>query len=215
LASFDANSFIRLRDPDRKLGFALVADGTNYPGASVSPSGKTIAVDAMIKNQRLLTGGDIDPESFVVDASGNFWFGDEFGPFLIKTDKTGKVLAREIPVPNTLDLGGNPLVQTSNNPYIGSATPNLPSSGGLESMAINPARTRIYTMFERELTTDSDAQRRIINVFDIAAGAFLPTAYSYRVDSGAYVNASGATVKEIFTVNDMTAINDHEFLVVE
>ncbi|MTV36967.1 hypothetical protein GM676_05145 [Duganella radicis] len=55
----------------------------------------------------------------LIDADGNFWFGDEFGPFLIKTDRTGKVLTREIPVPNTLALGGNRLVQTSNNPVSG------------------------------------------------------------------------------------------------
>jgi hypothetical protein len=215
LAGFDANSYIRLRDPDRKLGYALVADGANYPGASTSPAGATIAVDPLIRNNRLLTGGDIDPESFVIDADGNFWFGDEFGPFLVKTDRTGKVLAREIALPNTLKLGGGALVQTSNNPYIGAGAPNLPGSGGLESMAINPARSRIYTMLERELTTDTDTQRRILNVFDIASGAFLNTSYAYRVGSGTYVNSSGATVPENFSVNDMTAINDHEFLVVE
>lgn len=215
LAGFDANTYIRLRDPDRKLGFSLVADGATYPGTSTTPAGNTIPVDPLIRNNRLLTGGDIDIESFVVDADGNFWFGDEFGPFLVKTDKTGKVLAREIPLPNTLKLGANPLVQTANNPYLGSGTANLPGSGGLESMAINPARTRIYTLLERELSTDSDLQRRVLNVFDIASAAFLPTAYAYHVDSGSYVNAAGATVKEIYTVNDMTAINDHEFLVVE
>lgn len=215
LAGFDAASFIRLRDPDRKLGYPIVADGANYPGTSVSPAGRTIAVDPLIRSGRLLTGGDIDIESFVVDADGNFWFADEFGPFLVKTDKTGKVLAREIALPNTTKAGANPLVQSPANPYLGTATANLPGSGGLESMAINPARTRLYTLLERELSTDSDPQRRILNVFDIAAGAFLPTAYAYRVGSGSYVNAAGTTVSEIFSVNDMTAINDHEFLVVE
>jgi hypothetical protein len=28
------------------------------------------------------------------DKNGNLWFGDEFGPFLVKTDATGKVLRR-------------------------------------------------------------------------------------------------------------------------
>lgn len=213
LAGFDASSFIRLRDPDRKLGYSLVADGVNYPGTTTG--GRTVAVDPLIKSNRLLTGGDVDPESMLIDADGNFWFGDEFGPFLIKTDKTGKVLAKEIAVPNTRKLGNNPLVQSPSNPYLGSATPNLANSGGLESMTINTSRTRIYALTEKELTTDSDAQRRILNVFDIASGAFLSTTYAYRVDSGTYVNAAGATVLENFTVNDITAINDHEFLVVE
>lgn len=213
LGAFDANSYFRLRDPDRKLSYPLVADGVNYPGTS--SSGQNIAVDPLIRSGRLLTGADIDPESMVIDGDGNFWFGEEFGPFLIKTDRSGKVLAREVALPNTLRLGASALVQTSNNPVPGAGPANLPGSGGLESMAINPARTRIYTMLERELTTDSDPQRRIINVFDIASNAFLNTAYSYRVGSGSYVNAAGVTQRENYTVNDITAINDHEFLVVE
>lgn len=213
LTAFDATSFIRLRDPDRKLGYSLVADGVNYPGST--PGGKTVAVDPLIKSGRLLTGGDVAPESMLIDADGNFWFGDEFGPFLIKTDRTGKVLAREIAVPNTRKLGSNPLVQSPGNPYLVAGTANLPSSGGLESMTINTSRTRIYTLTEKDLITDTDARRRIMNVFDIATNAFLNTSYAYRVDSGTYVNAAGATVPEIFTVNDITAINDHEFLVVE
>lgn len=215
LDAFSADSYIRLRDPDRKLSYAIVADGANYPGTSASPAGRTIPVDPLIKSNRLLTGSDLDIEAFVIDADRNFWFADEFGPFLVKTDRTGKVLAKEVPLPNTLRLGSNPLVQSAMNPTLGSAAVNLPTSGGLESMAIDPAGRRIYTMLERELSTDSDPQRRVINVFDTRTNAFLPTAYSYRVGKGTYVNAAGATVQEIFTVNDMTAINDHEFLVVE
>ncbi|GGB88575.1 esterase-like activity of phytase family protein [Pseudoduganella buxea] len=212
-AAFDTTAFMRLRDPDRKLGFAIVADGANYPG--ITNGGATLPVDPSIKSGRLLTGGDLDLESMVVDADGNFWFGDEFGPYLVKTDRSGKVLARAVPLPNTLKLGGNPLVQSPSNPELGTATPNLPNSGGFESMTIDPARKRIYTLLEKDLVTDTDPQRRILNVFDIAANAYLPVAYSYRVGSGSYVNAAGATVREIFSVNDITAINDHEFLVVE
>ena len=213
-ASFSANTFIRLRDPDRKLGFALVADAAAYPGTT-SSGGSVVAVDPLIKSQRLLTGGDIDIESLVIDADGNFWFGEEFGPFLVKTDRTGKVLQKEIALANGLSPATNPLVQSPSNPYLGSATANLPGSGGIESMAINPARTRLYTMLERELSTDTDKRRRMLSVFDIKTNAFLPTVYSYHVDTGAYVNELGATVAEVYTVNDITAINDHEFLVME
>ena len=36
--------------------------------------------------ERLLTGADFDPESMRVDRRGDFWLGDEFGPFLLHTD---------------------------------------------------------------------------------------------------------------------------------
>ena len=52
---------ITLRDPDRKVPFAIVREGTS---------------------QRLLTGGDFDIESVRIDRRGTLWFGEEFGPFL-------------------------------------------------------------------------------------------------------------------------------------
>ncbi|TOM56281.1 glycerophosphoryl diester phosphodiesterase, partial [Vibrio parahaemolyticus] len=42
--------------------------------------------------ERYLTGSDFDPESFQF-ADGALWVGDEFGPYLIKMDLDGKVLA--------------------------------------------------------------------------------------------------------------------------
>ena len=38
-------------------------------------------------------------ESVRRDRHGNYWFGDEFGPYLIKTDAQGTVRS-EIPMPN-------------------------------------------------------------------------------------------------------------------
>ena len=42
LAAFTPESYIRLSDPNRLLGYQIVADMTNYPGASVSPAGQTM-----------------------------------------------------------------------------------------------------------------------------------------------------------------------------
>ncbi|MCS6855101.1 MAG: esterase-like activity of phytase family protein, partial [Elioraea sp.] len=33
-----------------------------------------------------MTGADFDIESVRIDHRGRFWFSDEFGPFLLKTD---------------------------------------------------------------------------------------------------------------------------------
>ena len=42
--------------------------------------------------KRYLTGSDFDPESFQF-ADDALWIGEEFGPYLIKADLNGKVLA--------------------------------------------------------------------------------------------------------------------------
>lgn len=75
-------SYITLRDPNRKINFPIVADGDLYPGSS-------IPVDARIRRGRWLTGGDFDIESVREAKDGTLWFGDEFGPFLIQTDRGG------------------------------------------------------------------------------------------------------------------------------
>ena len=43
-------------------------------------------------DKRYLTGADFDIESFQL-IGDTFWIGDEFGPYILKADKTGKVLA--------------------------------------------------------------------------------------------------------------------------
>jgi hypothetical protein len=50
-------------------------------------------------SQRRLTGFDLDPESIQISRDGTFWFGDEFGPFLLHTDPQGRLLEAPIAVP--------------------------------------------------------------------------------------------------------------------
>lgn len=187
-SSFNTSTFIGLRDPDNRLGFPIVASLQNYPNGA-----GTIAVDPTIRAGRLLTGADFDIEAVRRDAQGNLWFGDEFGPYLVKTDATGKVLRSEI---------GLPGVQSPDDPKLGGATPNLGGSRGFEGMAINEAGTRLYTLLEGTVSGDPAKSLRI-NEFDIASERYTSRSFRYQLD------ARGTAI------GDMTAINDHEFLVIE
>ena len=82
-ASFNAAAASPCPDPNRLLGYTLQADYTNYYNNSGNP-----LVDTRITTGRLLTGADLDTESVRKDKNGNYWFGEEFGPFLVKTDAT-------------------------------------------------------------------------------------------------------------------------------
>lgn len=77
--------YIQLSDPNNKIPFQIVNEASA---------------------DRLLTGADLDIESFVIDKDGSIWVGDEFGPYLLHFDATGKLLDAPIATPDrfkTLD----------------------------------------------------------------------------------------------------------------
>lgn len=202
MASFGPGSYIQLRDPNRLVSKPIVADAASYPGSSV-------AVDPAITAGRLLTGADFDPESMRRLPDGTFVFGEEFGPFLVHTDASGVLLHPPTPLPNTLKLGSNPLVQSPQ--YPASTTGSLPAltaanlaaSRGFEGMALNPGGTRLYAMLEGALTTDPTNSRLLINEFDVATRAYTGQVFSYRLENPAHA------------IGDLTAVSDTEFLVIE
>jgi glycerophosphoryl diester phosphodiesterase len=71
--------FVQFSDPDKKVPFNIVNQTTN---------------------DRLLTGADFDLESLTIAKDGTFWIGEEFGPFLLHFDATGKLLDAPIATPN-------------------------------------------------------------------------------------------------------------------
>ncbi|MBD2243466.1 esterase-like activity of phytase family protein [Nostoc sp. FACHB-888] len=71
--------YIQLSDPDNKIPFQIVNEGTS---------------------NRLLTGADFDIESFVFDKDGTIWVGEEFGPYLLHFDATGKLLEAPVATPD-------------------------------------------------------------------------------------------------------------------
>jgi hypothetical protein len=183
-------SFITLHDPDYRVNFPIVADSPMYP-ASLIP------VDPDIRQHRLLTGWDFDIESVREAHDGTFWFGDEFGPFLIHTDNTGRVLESPIPLPG---------VFAPQNPLLGGRMPNLPTSRGFEGMAITPDSKALYPLLEGSLTTDPDQRRLIINEFDIDARQYTGRQWFYRLD---------APISTGQSIGDMTAVSKSVFLVIE
>ncbi len=118
---------IFLHDPDKKVPFRIVHEGTP---------------------KRYLTGSDFDTESFQI-AGGALWIGDELGPWLIKADLTGKVLG----VFET-QVDGKPARSPDHPAITTPATPNgtvdftIRRSRGFEGMASSPDGKKLYAMLE-------------------------------------------------------------------
>ena len=167
--------WITLRDPDGKIPWAIVNEDTP---------------------QRLLTGGDLDLESMRVDRNGDLWFGEEFGPFLVHTDATGKVLEAPIPLPG---------VSSPDYPADAPGAPgpgNLPRSNGFEGMAISRDGRTLYPILEGAVTGDDPRLRRLYT-FDIDARRYAPGYARYEV------------ADRTFLVADLTRLDDRRFIALE
>ena len=169
----DVLGFIQLRDPDARITFPL------------------------LRSDRLLTGADLDIESLRIAKDGTLWFGDEFGPFLLHTDATGKVLEAPIPLPG---------VQSPQNPFLPEPDAwTIRASRGFEGTALSVDGKRLYPVLEGALRNDPDPRRRIVNEFDLRSETYTGRTWHYRVDAE-FPDA---------VIGDFTALDRHRFVLIE
>jgi hypothetical protein len=167
---FTRLSTVFLHDPDKKVPFRIVHEGTK---------------------QRYLTGADFDTESFQF-AGGALWIGDELGPWLIKADLKGKVLA----VFDTMVDGK--VVRSPDHPAV--TTPGAPGgevkfqvrrSKGFEGMASSKDGSKLYALLEGALwdegsksfeTVDGKQYLRVLE-FDVAAQKWTGRHWKYVLEA--------------------------------
>jgi hypothetical protein len=171
---------------------------------------------------RKLTGFDFDLESMQIDRDGTFWFGEEFGPFLLHTNQNGELLQTPIPLPG---------VKSPQNPTLTpTEQPTLSASRGFEGMAINPARTKLYPLSEGPVTGDDQRDIRI-NEFDIRRSRYTGKSWKIRMElRGAFVNVSAlkkfdgtpafassppAPLPGINAIGELTMINNSQAILIE
>lgn len=211
LSQFSRQSFLQLSDRRNQIDFPIVAEQDIYSGSISSSQPQGIPVAPSIKSRRLLTGADFDLESFRRVSDGTYWFGDEFGPYLLHTNANGQLLEAPIPLPNFLKLGDRPLIQSPDNPAFANlatdqervAAANLPRSGGFEGMALNTSGTKLYPLLEKPVVSDPQRDRLLIYEFDLASKRYTGKVFAYRLEDPSHA------------IGDFTAINDSEFIVIE
>ncbi|WPB55640.1 esterase-like activity of phytase family protein [Xylophilus sp. GOD-11R] len=167
---FQRKATVFLHDPDKKVPFRIVHEGSK---------------------KRYLTGSDFDPESFQF-AGGALWIGEEFGPYLIKADLKGKVLA----VFDTL-VDGKPM-RSPDHPSV--TTPGAPGgavefqakrSKGFEGMASSPDGSKLYALLEGPVwnaeakdyeRVDGREALRVLE-FDVTAGRWTGRHWKYPLEA--------------------------------
>ena len=160
-----------LSDPDKKAPFPIVMEGAE---------------------QRYLTGADFDVESIQPTADG-FWVGEEFGPYLLKFSKDGKltdVIATKAGETDVKSPDNATLVVPA-NPTAKMPVFNLKRSGGYEGLAMSKDGAKLYGLLEGPLyledgtveKADGLTALRIIEL-DVASKAWTGRSWLYPLTEG-------------------------------
>jgi hypothetical protein len=166
--------FIEFRDPSSLIGLEIVNEGSA---------------------RRLLTGGDIDPESLQRAKNGDLWVGDEFGPWILHFDETGVLLDPPFALPDGL--------RSPNNPLLDGAPATHPNSRGIEAMAITPNGRHLYAILEGAPTAQGATLERQVLEFSIRDEAFTGRVFRYHTDQTGHMIA------------DATALDDKRIALIE
>ncbi|QTD46709.1 esterase-like activity of phytase family protein [Ottowia testudinis] len=158
-----------LHDPDRKVPFLIVNEGTR---------------------ERYLTGADFDPES-IQFIGHDVWIGDELGPYLVKADRQGKVLA----VFET-QVDGKPARSPDHYAVTTPATPgafatNIRRSRGYEGMAASKDGRFLYPLLEGPMWVEATKQwemkdgREYLRMleFDVQKGEWTGRSWKYLLEA--------------------------------
>jgi glycerophosphoryl diester phosphodiesterase len=135
----------------------------------------------------------VDPESLQRDKKGDFWMGDEFGPWLLHFDSTGKLLEP----PYAVGL------KSPNNPFLGGQPATQPNSRGFEAIAITPNGKKLYAALEGATVADLGTTRRYVYEFSTIRKALTGRVWQYRTEDPGYMIA------------DMWALDPHHLVVIE
>jgi hypothetical protein len=157
-----------------------------------------------------------DPEGAAVSRSGSVFISDEYGPAILEFNRNGHLL-RRVPVPakflignlsGDVDADGNSLEL-----YPALNVSGRQANRGMEGLAISPDGRYLFGLMQNALIQDNGLNTstppgrrgltaRLLKV-DLHTGA--SAEYVYLVEA----------INQGRGVNDILAINDHEFLVVE
>jgi hypothetical protein len=184
-------------------------------------------------NPKLLNGSantlgrSFDPEGFAIGRNGHFFVADEYGPSLYEFDRRGRFL-RAFDIPQNLRprqadgqdnfSDGRPIIVRGRQ-----------DNRGFEGLTLNASGTRLYAVMQDPLVDEGsggDGRRsrwvRIVE-FDVRSGTSLAQ-YAYPLETIAALNAIDPATADDFSATNqgrsiglsaITALSDHEFLVLE
>ena len=181
---------IFLHDPDHKVPFHIVNESTE---------------------KRYLTGSDFDTESFQF-AGGHLWIGDEFGPYLVKADEEGRVMAVfETKVDGKVVKSPDNPTQPSPGKPNGTTSFQVSRSKGFEGMASSPDGKKLYPLLEGAVW---DKEK---NDYERVEGAQCLRILEFDVEKEEWTGRSWkfALENDAYAIGDFNMIDDSHGLIIE
>jgi hypothetical protein len=170
------------------------------------PAGKPYVGLASAFGQGAKTGLRLDPEGVRVARNGNLFVSDEYGPFVIEFDRQGKQV-RLLHVPEKFQVAEEGA--TAENERKNNKTGRQPNRG-MEGLAISPDGGKLYGIMQSVLMQDGDIDAKKGYVTGINVRIL-------EIDT-----RTQATRELVYPmedpkcgINEILAVNDHEFLVLE
>ena len=173
-----------------------------------------------------LSTARFDPEGAVVDRDGNLYVSDEYGPYIRKFNRQGHLLAR-IPVPAKFLLDPLSGVQSGdiNDPGDAASLELAPvnnitgrqANRGMEGLTITPDGRMLVGMMQNALIQDN-------GLVILGDPTLVPGRRGLNTRILTIDLETGVTHEHVYTVdainqgrgvNEILALNDHEFLVLE
>ena len=135
----------------------------------------------------------LDTEGIAVDQDGNFWVSDEYGPFVVKFDSTGKLLEKYAPGAGLPEILSNRI-------------PNR----GCEGLTITPSGKVIISM-QSVLDVDGETSKSacFVRFVELDPETKECKTYAYPVDTTMYKSPKDCKIGDIY------AIDDKNLLVIE
>lgn len=172
-----------LHDPDHKVPFRIANEGTD---------------------SRYLTGADFDPES-IQYLNDELWIGEEFGPFILRIARDGRVISAHQTMMDSEPLKG-PDTPGVIVPAVAGTDFKVQRSGGYEGMALQPGTDLLWGMLEKPLLAEGgEVEGNFLRVF-----TFDTQQADWTGDSVKFALSEGATA-----IGDFNFIDETRALVIE
>lgn len=144
-----------------------------------------IAVNEVFRNLGYDENG-LDPEGIALDANGNFWICDEYGPFIAQFSKGGELIKKYAP--------GNGLPE-----ILKWRIPNR----GFEGLSVSPGG-EVFAAVQSPLDIDGQSVKtapftRIVRLDPVTGQTKM---YAYPIDVDAYKSPKGAKIGDIYAISD-------------